>query len=96
MTRVIAAFSSRMMTEGGMVTAPEMRSFCPAKASFAKEIIVAEHGDDCFFSLLRNDDDLHPPFLDIENSIGRVALRKDARVLWVLANGPAVANLGEK
>jgi hypothetical protein len=46
--------------------------------------------------LLRNNGDLHFAFLDVEDLIGRVSLRKDDLALAVRAKTPALADHGEK
>ena len=68
----------------------------PGKTSFTEEFVRSKNCDDGFLALLRNDGDLHLAFLDVEDRIGRVSLRKDDLVLAVLANAPALADLGEK
>jgi len=68
----------------------------PGKAFFAKEFVRSKDPEDGFLAILRNNRGLHLAFLDVEDLIGRVSLRKDDLVLGVLAYRPALAYFGEK
>ena len=79
------------MTESVIAATVAMR-----RASFPEEIVRSKHCDDGFLALLRNDGELHLAALDVEDRVRRVSLGKDDRVLAVLANAAALANLGDK
>ena len=68
----------------------------PGKTSFAEEVVRSEYCDDCLLALLRDDGDLHLAFLDVENRIAIISLRKDDLTFAVLADAVAVPDPGEK
>ena len=68
----------------------------PGEASFAEEFVRSENCDDGFLALLGNDGDLHLAFLDVEDRIRRVALRKDGLVLAYLADAAPSPTLARK
>ena len=79
----MAAFSSRMIVESSMAVAVAMRRGCPARHPFAAEIAGSEDCNDRFFPLLGKHDNLHFTFLDVENRIRRLALRKDNLMYFI-------------
>ena len=68
----------------------------PGKTSFSEELVRTKNCDDGFLALLRNDGDLRLAFLDVEDRIRGISLRKDDLLLAVRMNAPALANLSEK
>src|ERR1700687_2946138 len=56
----------------------------PCKATFSEEIALVQNTDCGFLPDLRHNGESYLSFLDVKNSIGRVALNKN---LLVLANG---------
>ena len=66
------------------------------KASFAKEITCARHRDNAFLTVLGNYGKLHVALFDVEDRIGGVALREDARLWAVLCSGPSGSHRCEK
>src|ERR1700739_2532531 len=66
------------------------------EASFAKELSRFQDSDYGFLALFRDDEDLDPTLLNIENCIRDVSLREDDLVPVKLQNGLAFADLGEK
>jgi hypothetical protein len=65
-------------------------------AAFAKELARLQDSDHGFLPLLGYDDDLHPPFLDIEDRIRLVSLGKDDVSLAEFKDGLSFADVGEK
>src|ERR1700730_15148934 len=72
-TRTIAAFSSRTMTDSVIVATVAIR-YLPGKTSFTEKFVRSKNCNDCFLALLRNDSGLHLAFLDVEDRIRRVSL----------------------
>jgi len=68
----------------------------PGKTSFSEEIVRTQNCDDGFLTLLRNDGDFHLAFLDVEDRIRGISLRKADLLPAVRMNAPALANLSEK
>src|SRR5436190_10328771 len=68
----------------------------PGKTCFTEEFVWPKNCNDCFLSLVGNNGALGLPFLNVEDRIRGVSLRKDDLVLAVFANGPYLADLGEK
>src|SRR5580704_10050281 len=68
----------------------------PAKTPFTEEMVRGKNGNDRFLALLRNDGDLHVAFLNVEDRVGRVSLRKHVLALTVLTKAPARADPCEK
>ena len=60
------------------------------QASFAKEVARPQDGNNGFLAVLRDDRELDLAFLDIENSVGRVALQEDLMVLPVVGQSPSL------
>src|SRR5258705_1940634 len=65
-------------------------------AAFAKELAGLQNADHGFLALLGYDNNLDPAFLDIEDRICHIALRKDDLVLAKFKDGLPFAHLGEK
>jgi hypothetical protein len=65
-------------------------------AAFAKKLARRQYADHGFLALLGYDNNLDPAFLNIEDRIGHVALRKDYLVLAKFKDGLPFAHLGEK
>lgn len=65
-------------------------------AAFAKELSRLQDSDHGFLALLGYDDDLHPPFLDIEDRVRLISLGKDDVTLAKLKDGLSFAYVGEK
>ena len=66
------------------------------QASFAKELSSFQDSDHCFLALFRDNENLDPSLLNIENCIRDVSLRKNGLVLVKFQNGFALADFGEK
>ena len=65
-------------------------------AAFAKELAGLQNADHGFLALLGYDNNLDPTFLNIEDRICHVALRKDDLILAKFKNALPFAHLGEK
>src|SRR4029450_11458625 len=65
-------------------------------AAFAKELAGLQNADHGILALLGHDNNLDPTFLDIEDSICRIALGEDDLVLAKFKDGLPFAHLGEK
>ena len=92
----MAAFSNRAMTAVRHGRDRRYALRLPGKTSLAEEFVRTEDCDDRFLALLGNDGELHLAFLDVEDRIGRVALRKDDLAFAVFADAPAIPDAGEK
>ena len=68
----------------------------PSKTSLAEKLVRSKDGDDGFLALLGNDGELRLAFLDVEDRIAWIALRKDDLALAILADAAAVPDTGEK
>src|ERR1051326_122776 len=68
----------------------------PGQTSLAEELAHAENCDDGFLALLGDDGELRLAFLDVEDRIGSVPLRKDNLTFPVLANAAAFPDTGEE
>src|ERR1043166_5947026 len=66
------------------------------QASFAEEITGPLKGDHGLLPLLGEHGDLHLAFLNVENGIGRSALRVDNLILWIIGYGPSATYFREK
>src|SRR4030095_8509107 len=73
----------------GCGTHPERLS---CKATFAEEIALVQNADSGFLPTLRHDGESYFPFLNIKNSIGRVALDKDRLLLWENHDPPSAVD----
>jgi len=65
-------------------------------AAFAEELPGPENSDHRFLALLGQHDNLEPAFLNVENRVGDVALRKHVLILAKFQYRLARADLGEK
>ena len=68
----------------------------PDQASLSEKVPRSEHSDDGLFSLPGSHQNLDLAALDVKNRIGRLALRKDNRVLFIMRNGSIAIEGGEK
>src|SRR6266536_5387670 len=95
MTRMMVAFSSRMISHSIIAVTVAMRSVCPTKHPSPKNPRSKDRND-CFFPLLGNNGYFDLALLDVENSIRRLSLREDSLILLVCGNGSAAVCCGEK
>jgi hypothetical protein len=66
------------------------------QASFPEEVTGPEDGDDGLLALRRDDGELDPALLDVENRVCRLSLRENDVLLAIAGNRLAVADIGEK
>ena len=59
------------------------------KATFSKEIALSQNPYGGFFPALGHHSELYPPFLNVKNSVGRVALSKNRLLFGERCDGPA-------
>src|ERR1700724_4825076 len=66
------------------------------QAPFAKKVAGSEHCDHRFLALVGNDGEFDLAFLDVENRVGDLSLRKDNLILSIFGYRFSFAHLGEK
>jgi hypothetical protein len=72
-----------------------MRRGWPARQPSPKKSL-AQDRDDRLFSLFGDDREFDLAFLDVEDGVGRLALRENFLVLLVIRQGPSFVDLGQK
>jgi hypothetical protein len=65
------------------------------KRTFPNEIPILQYADDCFLATLRDDTELRPTALKIEDCISGISLRKDSLALPKQHKSPALAYRGQ-
>ena len=68
----------------------------PGEATLAKEVPSSQHRNDRLLALLGNNCALDLPFLDVEDSLCRVALRENLLVFRVVCMRLSFSDLGQK
>ena len=66
------------------------------EASLPKELSRSHYPDNRFLALFRDNENLDPSLLNLENRIGGVSLRENTLILCKPQYGFALANLGEE
>jgi hypothetical protein len=81
-----------------LITEQLHRSVPPGRSDdlVARQPWCAEDCDYCFLPLLGNNGDLDLAFLDIEDRVGGISLRKDGPIFAALGEGASIANFGKK
>jgi hypothetical protein len=65
-------------------------------ATFAEEVFGPPNGDHRFLALLADNRELDLAGLNVEDGVGRIALRENPLVLLVFRQSPSFADLGQK
>jgi hypothetical protein len=85
-----------MIKQSEIAVELDMRSGCPARQPSPKKSPAFKIRDDCLLSLLGNNRELNPAFLDKIDGISRIALGKNAVVDAVLSVRFPTGGLGQK